>query len=89
MWDVDTTGAAVTFNLPTTPSDGDWFCWKAIGATFVNPITFTARGGAAVELYSTQGTFSGANGSTTSPQNPGMSSWMKYNAGSTRWETWV
>src|ERR1700675_703021 len=89
MWDFDSTGAAVTFNLPTAPNDGDWFLWKAIGATFANAMTVTARGGATVESYATQGTFSSANGSTSPPQVPGMSSWLKYNAGSTRWETWV
>jgi hypothetical protein len=86
---VDTTGAAVTLQLPSAPNDGDWVVWKAIGATFGNAITVTARGGATVELYSAQGTFSGANGSTTSPQVPGMSSWLYYNAGNTRWETLV
>ena len=88
-WDVNTTGATVTFNLPAAPNDGDFFAWKAIGATFVNGIVINANTGQTVELYNAPGTFSASAGSTTSPTTVGMSSWLKYNAGSTRWEWWI
>jgi hypothetical protein len=86
MWDYDSTGAQVTFELPTSPNDGDWVCMKAIGTTYADPAAVTARGGASVEQYSAPGTFTSANGSTNIPAVPGISSWLKYNAASTRWE---
>jgi hypothetical protein len=84
MYAADSTGAVVTYDLPSSPPDGTPFIVKLVGATVANPVLFTAGAGDTVEDPNNPGTFSSVAG-TVNASIPGMSCGFKYQAANTRW----
>jgi len=86
LWDVDTTGADSTANLPAsgTAANGEFHLFKASGATTTGALTINAGAGNTIELFQLQGTF---GASTTIPENwnTGWEVGYVYQLANTRW----
>jgi hypothetical protein len=84
MYAADSTGATVTFILPSAPTDGTSFIAKLRGSTVSNPVRITAGAGDIVENPENPGTFSAVAG-TVSMSTPGAVAGFKYQTSTSEW----
>jgi hypothetical protein len=77
-------GALVTFNLPSAPTDGSPIVIKAVGATTTNPIKIVAGAGDVTEDPNAAGTFS-AIGDFVVLSTPGALYGIKYDITLHQW----
>jgi hypothetical protein len=84
IYAADSTGALITFNLPSAPTDGALFIAKFVGASFPNPARINAGAGDIVENPQIPGTFSAVAGQVAI-STIGASVAFKYQTTGARW----
>ncbi len=84
MYEADSTGALVTFNVVSAPADGSVFFVKLLGSTVAVPAAINAGAGDTIEDPQTPGTFSSVAG-RVAMLTPGQKAGFKYQTANTRW----